>query len=247
MEYYYKTKTNQEAGPVSREILAQLLLAGELTPGTLIRPANGTNWKSYRDLNLTTEDASTELASAIKAWRPTRKHYMACAVLLLAVASIWLVPLFIKVFNRDNHSLPTITATDLETAINNRLEFAVQSEIDSNSKKNTEALLKMPISIDEFVLLIGHSRPNGITVDFTDLRFPSEPKVQQTVTLRGMVEGRLDLAATVISDYVDLLRAHPRLGAIFDPITLEKFTPDATTGFMSFEISLKVKTEGKNP
>ena len=63
--------------------------------------------------------------------------------------------------------------------------------------------------------------------------------------MRGMVAGSRDQAAGAASSYVDLLRAHPQLGAVFDPITLDKLTPDATTGFMSIEISLKVKTEGK--
>ncbi|MBI2814841.1 MAG: hypothetical protein HYX71_11215 [Opitutae bacterium] len=143
---------------------------------------------------------------------------------------------------------------------------AAQREIDSNAKKNTEALrlsqifadedkkfaeaeafLKIPVSISEYVLLLGQSLPKEISIDFTDLRFPADPKVQQTVTMRGMVAGSRDSAAGAASSYVDLLRAHPRLGVIFDPITLDKLTPDASTGFMSIEISLKVKTEVKKP
>ena len=57
--------------------------------------------------------------------------------------------------------------------------------------------------------------------------------------------GSRDQAAGAASSYVDVLRAHPKLGAVFDPITLEKLTPDPSTGFMAIEISLKVKTEGK--
>lgn len=140
-----------------------------------------------------------------------------------------------------------------------------QREIDSNAKKNTEALrlsqiftdedkkltdadafLRVPISASEYVLLIGQSLPKEISIDFADLRLPADPKNQMCV-LRGMVAGTRDQAAGTASSYVDQLRAHPRLGAIFDPITLDKLTPDGATGFMSIEISLKVKTEVKKP
>ena len=139
-----------------------------------------------------------------------------------------------------------------------------QREIDGNAKKNTEALrlsqiftaedaklteaaafLKIPVPVSEYVLLIGQALPKGISIDFADLRFPAEAKSAPTVTMRGMVAGSRDQAAGAASSYVDLLRAHPQLGAVFDPITLDKLTPDGTTGFMSIEISLKVKTEGK--
>ena len=138
-----------------------------------------------------------------------------------------------------------------------------QREIESNAKKNTEALrlsqiftdedkklaeaeafLKVPVSVSEYVLLIGQTLPKEISIDFADLRLPADAK-GQTVTMRGMVAGSRDQAAGAASSYVDLLRAHPQLGTTFDPITLDKLTPDTITGLMSIEISLKVKTEGK--
>jgi len=141
-----------------------------------------------------------------------------------------------------------------------------QREIDGNAKKNadalrlsqifteedkkmadTEAFLKGPISVSEYVELIGQTLPKEISIDFADLRFPADTKLGQTVTMRGMVAGSRDQAAGAASSYVDLLRAHPQLGTIFDPITLDKLTPDAVTGFMAIEIALKVKTEGKKP
>lgn len=137
-----------------------------------------------------------------------------------------------------------------------------QREIDSNAKKNTEALrltqifteedkklsdaetfLKRPIPVSEYVMLIGQTLPKEISIDFADVRLPAEAK-GQVIVMRGMVAGSRDQAAGAASSYVDLLRNHPRLGAIFDPITLDKLTPDASTGFMAIEISLKVKTEG---
>lgn len=140
-----------------------------------------------------------------------------------------------------------------------------QREIDGNAKKNTEALrlsqiftdedkkmadaeafLKGPIPVSEYVQVIGQTLSKEIAIDFADLRIPADPK-NQSFVLRGVVAGTRDQAAGTASSYVDQLRAHAQLGAIFDPITLDKLTPDASTGFMSIEISLKVKTEGKKP
>lgn len=142
---------------------------------------------------------------------------------------------------------------------------AAQREIDSNAKKNAEALrlsqiftdeekkiadtegfLKVPITVSDYVELIGQTLPKEISIDFADLRIPADPK-NQLFVLRGMVAGTRDQAAGTASSYVDQLREHPSLGTIFDPITLDKLTPDASTGFMSIEISLKVKSEVKKP
>jgi hypothetical protein len=139
-----------------------------------------------------------------------------------------------------------------------------KAEIDRNAKQNTEALrltqifteedkkiaeaeafLKTPIPASEFIELIGQTLPKEIIIEFVDVRLPpADPKTHMYV-LRGLVAGTRVQAAGSASSYVDVLRAHPKLGSIFDPITLEKLTPDGGTGFMSFEISLKVKTEGK--
>jgi hypothetical protein len=139
-----------------------------------------------------------------------------------------------------------------------------EAEIAKNSKQNAEALrltqvftdedkkvveaeafLKMPVPISEFVQVIGQTLPKEIIIEFSDIRLPpADPKTHMYV-IRGLVAGSRAQAAGSASSYVDVLRAHPQLGAVFDPITLEKLTPDGGTGFMSFEISLKVKTEGK--
>jgi len=140
---------------------------------------------------------------------------------------------------------------------------AAQAQIDTNAKQNAEALrlsqvfseedrkiseaeafVKMPITPSEFIVLIGQTLPKEISIDYADMRLPADPKGQQFV-IRGVVAGTRDQAAGSASAYVELLKSHPRLGVIFDPITLDKLTPDGGTGFMAFEISLKVKNEGK--
>jgi hypothetical protein len=135
-----------------------------------------------------------------------------------------------------------------------------QKEIDANAKQNTEALrltklftdeekklaeteafLKTPVAVSEFVVIIGQTLPKEISIDFSDIRVPTDPKIAQSYVIRGVVAGTRDQAAGSASSYVEILRAHPRLGTVFNPITLDKLTPDVSSGFMSFEISLKVK------
>lgn len=138
-----------------------------------------------------------------------------------------------------------------------------QAQIDANAKANAEALrltaifneeekkitdaenfIKVPVPPSEFLQLIAQTLPKEIQIDFSDMRIPADVKAQQYI-LRGMVAGTRDQAAGSASNYVELLKAHPRFGAVFEPITLDKLTPDGGTGFMAFEISLKVKPEGK--
>jgi len=138
-----------------------------------------------------------------------------------------------------------------------------QAQIDANAKQNAEALrqtkiftdedkklleaaafMQLPIPVSEYIELVGQTLPKEISIDFADVRIPADPK-NQIYILRGLVAGTRDQAAGTASSFVDALRAHPRLGTMLDPITLDKLTPDGSTGFMSFEISLKVKTEGK--
>jgi hypothetical protein len=138
-----------------------------------------------------------------------------------------------------------------------------QSQINAAEKQNTEALrlsqvfvdeekklteaeafLKMPIAPSEFIEIIGQTLPKEISIEFADLKIPVDPK-NQVFILRGVVAGARDAAAGTASSYVEALKTHPRLGVIFDPVALDKLTPDGGTGFMSFEISLRVKQEAK--
>lgn len=140
---------------------------------------------------------------------------------------------------------------------------AAQREIDANAKQNTEALrqtkiftdeekklnevetfMKVPIPVSEYIELLGKTLPKEISIDVVDIRLPPDPK-NQIYLLKGVVAGTREQAAGSASKYVDDLRAHKQIGAIFEPITLEKLTPDGGTGFMAFEISLRVKTEAK--
>lgn len=138
-----------------------------------------------------------------------------------------------------------------------------QRQIDSNQKQNSEALrlskvfldeerklnevaafLKTPIIPSEFVQLIGQSLPKDISIDYVETRF-AESK-NSVFQLKGRVAGNPDQASGITSSYIDLLRAHERLGKVFDPITLNRLDRgDSKGSFMVFDISLSVKAEKK--
>jgi hypothetical protein len=138
-----------------------------------------------------------------------------------------------------------------------------QKEIDSNSRQNKEALRLSKIFADEekklaeadafrhatitpaeFVTLLGQTLPREISIESVDARL-TETGGGATFQLRGLVAGTPDQAAGAASNYVDMLRAHPRLGAVFDPITLANLNRDARSSFLAFDISLKVKAAAK--
>jgi len=137
-----------------------------------------------------------------------------------------------------------------------------EHQIDTNSRQNKEALrlsqiftdeekkldaavnfVRSPISITEFIEILGNTLPAEISIESVDARL-SDPRSRSYV-LRGLVAGARDQASGSASAYVDTLRANPRLKKVFDAITPERIAPDGATGLLSFEISLKEKPEGK--
>lgn len=137
-----------------------------------------------------------------------------------------------------------------------------QRQIGSNQKQNSEALrlskvfleeerklnelaafLKTPITPAEFVQLIGQSLPKDIAIDYVETRI-TDPK-NSVFQLKGRVAGNREQASGIASSYEGALKAHPQLGKVFDPIKLNRLDPDATGGFMTFDISLTVKPEKK--
>jgi hypothetical protein len=137
-----------------------------------------------------------------------------------------------------------------------------QRQIDGNQKQNAEALrlsktfldeekklneiaafTKTPMTPAEFIDLIGQSLPKDILIDSVETRV-GDPK-NSVFQLRGRVAGTPDQASGIASSYIDLLRAHEKLGKVFDPITLNRLDPGAKSGFMAFDISLTVKPEKK--
>ena len=139
-----------------------------------------------------------------------------------------------------------------------------QQQIDDNAKQNKEALRlskifddeqkklaeaelfqRAPITPSEFISLLGETLPKEISIDSIDSRLTQVGATPPTYQLRGVVAGTPDQASGAASQYVDMLLAHPRLGAIFNPITLNNLNRDARSNFLAFDITLKMKAEPK--
>jgi hypothetical protein len=115
----------------------------------------------------------------------------------------------------------------------------------AEERKLTEAMafLRAPISLAEYINILGESLPKEISIEFAEARMGEASG--GIFILRGLVAGTPDQASGTASSYVDTLRAHPRLGSVFNPITLTNLNRDAASGFLSFEILLKVKGDKK--
>ena len=137
-----------------------------------------------------------------------------------------------------------------------------QKQINENSRQNKEALRltkifgeeqkklaeagafsRTAISPTEFLLLLGQTLPKEISIESLDMRL-AEQGGGATFLLNGLVAGTPDQASGTASSYVDALRAHRRLGALFDPITLISLNRSSGS-FLAFDISLKTRVDPK--
>jgi hypothetical protein len=135
-------------------------------------------------------------------------------------------------------------------------------QIEANTKQNAEALrlskvfldeqkkiddaaafTKVPITVLEFVDQLAQTMPKEIIVDNVDSRIvDAKNSVYQ---VRGRIAGSPDQASGLISSYVDMLRVHPRISTVFEPITLNRIDRNVSGTYMLFDISFSVKPEKK--
>lgn len=148
------------------------------------------------------------------------------------------------------------------TNLNIREQIArAEADIEANKKQNADAIrlskqfadlskkfdeaaafMAIPISPVEYANILGETMPREILIDFVETRSVAPAAKTPTVyQLRGRVAGSPDQASGVASQYVDTLRAQPRLSEVFEAIDLNKINRDASGGFLAFEISLTVK------
>lgn len=144
-----------------------------------------------------------------------------------------------------------------------------QARIDSKTKQNNEALrlskvfadeekklseaanfTGTPIRLTELLIQLGQTLPKEISLEIADYRLtPSadstKPSSELMVTLRGSARGTADEASGAASSYIELLRTHPSFAAAFDTVELTNINRDARTGFLIFEVILRVKPDGK--
>lgn len=136
---------------------------------------------------------------------------------------------------------------------------AAQQMIDKNAKQNAEAIrlseqfadeekklleaaafVSLPIAPSEFVVILGQSLPKEISIEAADMRF-SDSATGPFCVLRGLAAGTPDQASGAASSYIEKLRTHSRFAEVFDSVNLTSLTRDPTTGYLYFEIVLKVK------
>ncbi|MDD3179852.1 MAG: hypothetical protein PHQ04_05800 [Opitutaceae bacterium] len=140
-----------------------------------------------------------------------------------------------------------------------------QSQIDSNAKQNTEALRLSKVFVEEdqklqeaaafirqkfgpteFIVLLGQVIPKEVAIDLFDLRTnPAGSSSNALAVLRGAIAGSADQASGIAARFIDTLHSHPRLAAAFDQINLTNLAKDPKSGFLTFEIVMRFKTEGK--
>jgi hypothetical protein len=140
-----------------------------------------------------------------------------------------------------------------------------EGEIAANAKQNAEAtrlskalaeqikrfdeaaaFVQIPISPVEYAGIIGETLPREILIDYLETKtIPAGATAPTVYQLRGRVAGSPDQASGVASQYVDILRAQPRLKEVFDPIDLRRIDRDVSGGFLAFEITLSVRKGGK--
>lgn len=136
-----------------------------------------------------------------------------------------------------------------------------ESDIEANKRQNAEAtrlsrlfaeqikrieeaaaFARIPISPLEYADIIGSSLPKEVLIDALDTRtLGGNPKTPTQYQLRGRVAGSPDQASGIANQYVEILRAQPRLAEVFESVVLRNISRDASGGFLAFEITLTVK------
>lgn len=130
---------------------------------------------------------------------------------------------------------------------------AWQRQIDENQKTSDEAIaryrqfqaeeaklaevstfLKHDYVLSDFIIEIGQTLPDSITLDYVGVQ-------DSGVTLRGAISGTSDEASGKASNYIAQLKADPKIGLIFENISLTGLNRSPLPGQLNFELFLKKK------
>lgn len=104
-----------------------------------------------------------------------------------------------------------------------------------------------PIMPLEYARILGETLPKEIVIDYIETKVAPENGAPTVYSLRGRAAGTPDQASGAASQYVDVLRAQPRLAEVFEAINLNRINRDPSASFLAFEISLTVKASAKVP
>ncbi|WP_438480110.1 hypothetical protein [Oleiharenicola lentus] len=140
---------------------------------------------------------------------------------------------------------------------------AAQTQIDTNTKQNNEAIKssaaflaeqkkldeveafrQASIGPTEFISLIAQTMPAEVVIEMLDMRYEEAAK-SSTFQMRALVAGSSDQASGLASKYVGTLRAAPRFNDIFESISESNLNRNTSGGFLSMDVSFKTKPVGK--
>lgn len=169
------------------------------------------------------------------------------AVAVAAVMFLWVG--YREYTNRSIREQIARAEADIAASTKENAEATRLSKLFAEQTKRFDvagAFLQIPISPLEYAGIIGETLPKEIQIDYLETRtIPDGATTPVVYQLRGRVAGSPDQASGVASQYVDILRAQPRLKQVFDVIDLKRIDRDVSGGFLAFEITLTVRMPGK--
>ena len=104
-----------------------------------------------------------------------------------------------------------------------------------------------PIMPLEYARILGETLPKEIVIDYAETKVAGDNGSPTVYSLRGRAAGSPDQASGAASQYVDVLRAQPRLAEVFENINLRNINRDPSGSFLAFEITLNVKASARVP
>lgn len=112
---------------------------------------------------------------------------------------------------------------------------------EQNKFAEAEAFVKADrLVVTEFMARLAETLPRAVSLTSVDYSASG-------VMLRGVVRAQPDQASGIASAYETQLRKDQRIGSDFSAINLVNLAPDATTGRLNFELSMKFADAGKKP
>ncbi len=127
-----------------------------------------------------------------------------------------------------------IAASSLETT---RLRKVTSDALDGAARINQAyALIHSPLAVSQFLQEIGRTRPESVRLDIIEQN-------SGLIYLRGGLRESSQRGSVLLGRYVEELRADSRLSPLFTSIVLTSLERNDVNQTISFEITLKLKSE----
>jgi hypothetical protein len=113
-------------------------------------------------------------------------------------------------------------------------------QVEEKKTQEFDAFLKgnrLPVS--DFLIRVGNTLPKNIALTSINYR-------DQTVALRGVIAGSPDAASGIASAYEKQLREDSEFGQRFESVSLTNLSRDASTGQLTLELIMKLRSTTKD-